>query len=99
DWGGQLPVERPLPLIAGDLLGSTELLVKLRVLEPGSLAHLSPEMQSVVASELRSVYDDYCEDERRGKIATEGGWNPPIVINVTRLRHLARGLLSAGGSL
>ncbi len=94
---GQTPAKTLPP--ARDLLGSSELLVTLRVLEPGMLDGLSPEMQNVVVTELRGVYDDYCEDERRGKIATEDGWNPPIVINVTRLRTLTREMLSVGGTL
>ena len=94
---GQTPATTLSP--ARDLLGSSDLLVKLRVLEPGTLDGLSPEMQNVVVTELRGVYDDYCEDERRGKLATEDGWNPPIVINVTGLRFLTREMLSAEGTL
>lgn len=68
-------------------------LLEWEILDAPDLVDLSPEIESVVVTEVRAAYDDFCEDVHRGKVTTESGWNPAIIIDRRCLRTHTRKVL------
>ncbi len=70
-------------------------LLEWEILCPEDLTGLSWEAQLAVVTQTRAFYEDCCEDVRRAKVATEGGWNPPITMDPQGLGTLARKVICA----